>query len=417
MRRSAFLFTFLVALFCSMLSIRNVSASSCNDNCYPVARVVLTPVFLCDDAAFSFLAEGGPRSYRFNGTIGKFFCEQHRVKVGGEYLAQRIKYDFHTGKEHKWMHQWAVGGKYQYLFADDCCCDWLNSFELSGYYAKANSKDLSVESEESESEFRRISGGRTWNIEAGTTFDTCWNCGYILVAIDYDSIEYKRRYQSDKKVSGVGATLALHQPLWCDFIFDFKYQYKRAYDYIEALLNWRNNLECGDLNVGIFANHVFGKERLPSSTTVGIELGFSFGIDNLFDSCCYDPCASNCCVMDCNDLADWVSRPAVYMPQVLAITDQDDCSGPSLVGSIPSQTFNVGENVFIDLNEFFNTQEGSHIHYQVSGLPSGITVDSHGIISGLVTQEIVETYTISVTASNGCGEVSTTFTLNLQGGA
>lgn len=413
MRRSLFLLTLLTTVFCSMLSISSISADSkSKDNFFPVARVVLTPVFLGEDAAFSLLAEGGPRSYRFNGTLGFISCEQHRFKVGGEYLSQRLHYKFETGKEHRWMHQWAVGGKYQYLFAEDCSCDWLRSFELSGYYAKANSKDLSLDTEEGFSEFRRIAGARSWGIEAGTSLDT-WNCGSILVAIDYDHIQYKRRYQSDKNVSGVGATVALHQPLWCDVAFDFKYQYKRAYDYIEALLDWRNNLECGDLNIGIFANHVFGKDKLPSSTTVGVELGFSFGFDSLFSGCC-DPCATDCCVLDCNDLAAWVSSPAVYIPQVLAIADQGECTPPQLlVSAIPTQNFlTFGEAIFIDLNEFFSSPKGSTIFYEVVGLPQGVVVNSAGIISGIVADN-AGSYTITVNASDGCGITTTTFILNL----
>jgi Putative Ig domain len=413
MRRSLFLLTFLMTIFCSMLSITSISANDSKDTFFPVARVVLTPVFLSEDAAFSFLAEGGPRSYRFNGTLGYIACEQHRFKVGGEYLGQKLHYKFNTGKEHHWMHQWAVGGKYQYLFAEGCC-DWVKSFDLSGYYAKAKSKDLNVDTDDGISEFRRIAGARSWGIEAGASIDTCWNNGSILVAIDYDDIEYKRQFQSHKRVSGVGGTIGLHQPLWCDVVFDFEYQYKRAYDYIEASLDWRSNLECGDLDIGVFANHVFGKERLPSSTTVGIELGFSFGVDNLFGDCC-DPCAQDCCVMDCNDLAAWVSSPAVYMPQVLAIVDEAECTPPLLlVSAIPDQDFlTIGAPISIDLNQFFSTPKGSTITYTVTGLPAGVAINSHGIITGLVTANNIGSFLISVSATDGCGSTSTTFTLNL----
>jgi hypothetical protein len=415
MRRSLLLLTFLMTVICSNFCLMNISADGkSHETFFPVARVVLTPVFLSQDAAFSFLAEGGPRSYRFNGTLGYIACEQHRFKVGGEYLAQKLRYNFNTGKEHHWMHQWAVGGKYQYLIFDDCI-EWIKSFELSGYYANAKSKDLNVGIAVGLSEFRRLAGAQTWNIEAGASIDTGWNDGRLLLAIDYDHVDYKRRFLNHKKVSGVGGTVEWHQPIWCDVNFDLKYQYKRAYDYIEALLNWRNNFECGDLNVGLFANHVFGKERLPRSTTFGVELGFSFGVESLFDDC-FDPCATDCCVMDCNDLAAWVSCPAVYMPQVLAIVDESLCTPPTLVtGGIPTQFFPaLGEAVSINLNPFFNSPKGSKITYNVTGLPAGITYEKNtGIISGLVTIDNISSTPISVIASDGCGSFSTAFTLSL----
>jgi hypothetical protein len=413
---------------CSTMNIATVAANGKHgDSFFPVARVVLTPVFLGEDAAFSFLAEGGPKSYRFNGTLGYIACEQHRFKVGGEYLSQKLHFKTHLDREHHWVHQWAVGGKYQYLFIEDCGCDWLKSFEFSGYYSKANSKDLAADTDLSSTGTfsRRIAGARSWGVEAGTTLHTSWNNGVLLLAIDYDNVEYKRRrhggdgsgsgsgHHHDKTVSGVGGTVGLRQPLWYDVVLDFKYQYKRAYDYIEAMLDWRSNLECGDLDIGVFANHTFGKDRLPSSTTVGIELGFNFGVDNLFDSCCYDPRQSDCCVMDCNDLTAWVSEPAVYIPQVLAILREAPCDPPVLTnGPILTQFFAEGP-ININLNDYFSSPDGNEISYVVTGLPTGVTVNRHGVISGTVSVANAGTSTVTVTATDGCGTITTTFTLSL----
>src|ERR1700722_6001169 len=364
MQRSLFLIAFLAALFCSNLQSSCLIAHE-SDNFYPVARVVLTPVFLSQDAAVSLLIEGGPRSYRFNGTLGVFACNQHRFKVGGEFLSERLRFKLHEGDGHegegqkyhvhRWLNQWAVGGLYQYLFENDCC-NWIKSFEVSGYYSNAKSKELPRKEISGVQFFQHIAGGDSWGVEAGTSLDTMWNCGQLLLAIDYDRVEYKRHdhdrghhhgsgsgssshdsghrsNRHNKEVSGVGGTVALYQPLGYGFDLDFKYQYKRAYDYIEGLLNWRNNMECGDLLIGVFANHVFGKERLPSSTTAGVELGFSFGIENfsLFGDCS-DPCDVECC-MDVCDLAAWVAIPAVYIPHVLAIATSRECFAPAIVGT------------------------------------------------------------------------------------
>jgi Putative Ig domain len=457
MQRSLFLIAFLAALFCSNLQ-SSYLVSHESDNFFPVARVVLTPVFLSQDAAASLLIEGGPRSYRINGTLGGFACNQHRFKVGGEFLSERLRFHFSERNrhrfddhgdhhrrdhhhEHRWLNQWAIGGKYQYLFENDCC-DWLKSFEASGYYSNAKSKKLPKRHIRGVTFFEHVAGGRSWGLEAGTSLDTMWNCGRLLLAIDYDRVEYKRPpHHSDhhshdhshlshrdhhdhfvRQVSGVGATIALNQPLGYGFDFDFEYQYKKAYDYIEGLLNWRNNMECGDLSVGVFANHFFGKDRLPSSTTVGAELGFSFGIESLslFGDCC-NPCEVECC-MDVSDLALWVAEPAVYIPQVLAIAVRHECPPPAVIGTglgnIGNLAFPVGP-LLISLNAYFTSQSGQFLTFFASGLPSGITLNpATGVISGIVVDAAPPTgnlgvYTVTVTATDPCGSLTETFTLRL----
>ncbi len=322
MRKMYFLFACLIAVISANFCPAKASANGTDDNFFPVAQVVLTPVFLCEDAGFSLLMEGGPRSYRFNGTLGVISCEQHRFKVGGEYLSQRFHHKFshndcYHEKTHNWVHQWAIGGKYQYIFCDDYC-NWLKYFEFGGYYAKAKNKELEPIEYSCYTICRSILGARSWGLEAGTAIDTCWNNGSLYFAINYDQVKFQKHHFCHKDINGVGATIALDQPLWCDVSFGLEYQYKRAYDFLEALLNWTNRMECGDLSLGIFYNYVWGKEHINSSNTLGLSLGFTFGVDNwsLFGDCCA-PCDTDCCVADCSDLANWIAAPAVYMPQVI----------------------------------------------------------------------------------------------------
>jgi len=335
MRKMFFLFACLIAVISANFYPAKAQADGdrSRDNFFPIAQVVLTPVFLSEDAGFSALLEGGSRSYRFNGTLGVISCEQHRFKAGGEYLSQKFRnefghhHDFYHHKTHEWEHQWAVGGKYQYVICDECF-NWLKYFQFAGYYSRATDRD---HKHHEDSDFhRKVFGAKTWGLEAGTAIDTCWNNGSLYVAINYDQVKFEKNHHNNnhhnhrKEINGVGATIALDQPLWCDVSFGIEYQYKRAYDFIEALLNWTNRMECGDLTLGIFYNYVWGKEHINSSNTLGFSLGFTFGMDNwsLFGDCCA-PCDTDCCVADCGDLAHWISNPAVYMPEVIARCHSD----------------------------------------------------------------------------------------------
>jgi hypothetical protein len=442
MRKMFFLFACLIALISANLYPVKAVANGSDDNFFPVAQVVLTPVFLSEDAGFSALLEGGPRSYRFNGTLGYIACEQHRFKVGGEYLAQRFKFHHHRDDHdhddhrdnHHWVHQWAVGGKYQYLFTDDCC-NWLKYFQFDGYYSKAKNKDLrySEYTEEEDTVYihRRISGASSWGLEAGTAIDTCWNNGSLYVGINYDDVrfnkhrffdhhhdeeEYDHDHYRKKNISGVGATVALDQPLWCDVDFGIKYQYKRAYDYLEALLDWTNRLECGDLTLGIFVNQVWGKEHIQSSTTLGFSAGFTFGLDNwsLFGDCCA-PRDMDCCVADCSDLASWIADPAVYMPQVLTRFEEhrDVVSNAPAPGNDGNNN-NVGNanNVGNNNNVGNTNNDGGSLAASEEGFPVGtqgpaIEINEASTETGNASTGTSDSSTGTAVASTGTSDSST----------
>ena len=341
---------------------------------------------------FLYWLKAVPKSYRFNGTLGYIACQQHRFKVGGEYLAERLDFQFFHHHNHHWVHQWAIGGAYEYLLDKDCC-QWVRSLDFSGYYARSGSKEISaVEGFTGATALRRIAGADIWNVEAGATFDT-WDCGYLYVAIDYDSVDFRKHRRRNffddfsgsssssgssggghcgnrrHDLTGVGATVALHQPIWCNVVLDVEYQYKRVYDFLEGLLAWNTRLECGDLTLGVYANHVWGHDKLPSSTTVGGQVGFSFGIESLglFDNCC-NPCGNDCCPYDSGDLAAWVSVPAVYIPQVLVRVEE--CFGP-FASTIPNQVLSFGSSLDFATAPFFNTHGERCVRFSAVGLPAG----------------------------------------------
>src|SRR5262245_59638287 len=68
-----------------------------------------------DYGAFSAAGEFGYNSLRGSGTYGVYFTPCQRIKLSGEYLAQKLKYHFKAGDSKHWASQFALGGEYQFL--------------------------------------------------------------------------------------------------------------------------------------------------------------------------------------------------------------------------------------------------------------------------------------------------------------
>ena len=142
-----------------ILPISNMQAESdhhTKDNNFYVGRFYLTPVFVAQNTALSLSGEGGPKSYRVDGTIGFIACERHRFKVGGEFLGEKLKFEFNNKTIHRWVQQYAVGGKYEFLFIEGC--SWLRGFDISGYYLNAHRETLKSNKGKNVTHFKRIAG-------------------------------------------------------------------------------------------------------------------------------------------------------------------------------------------------------------------------------------------------------------------
>lgn len=114
---------------------------------------------------------------------------------------------------------------------------------------------------------------------------------------------------------------------------------------------------------------------------------------------------------------NWVNDPAVYMPQVLAIVDQrlscTDGSAPTLISTIPNQIVSAaGVPVVVALAPFFS---GGNLTYSISVTPAltggdSITINpTTGELTLLYGGDGTRVYAVTVTATNGCGSVSSTF--------
>ncbi len=383
------------------------------DNFFPYFRLNLTPVSICDNSAVSFLGEIGSKIYRINGSYGAFYGDCHRLKVGGEFLGEKFHYNFSSGRVHRWTHQWAAGGKYQYL-VDDWFC-FLEGIQLTGSYSRATSHSLSSVLCETENETisRRIAGASNWNVEGGLIISP-WECARLIGTVGYDSTDYHRHFSHDKRVRGVSGSVWFVQRLWDCFVFDVKGEFRKAYNYLEGRLAWNDNIWDGDVSIAVFGGYTWGKEHLPSSSNAGVELRYAWNRGDCCNTCC-DPCASNdCCPNVCNDLADWLVEPAVYMPTVLAIAEESSCAGPTSDPFGPL-TFNPGISI-ANISTNFHSPNGLPITFTASNLPTGVTLTTDGflLVENPGTTEV--TARVTITGTTDCGSTSQTITIVLFGG-
>lgn len=373
---------------------------------------------MCENSAIGILGEIGPKNYRINGTYGLFYGDKHRFKVGGEYLGQKLHYRFLTGKDHRWINQYAVGGKYQYLVG---CCGmfggFLQGFQVSGYYSHAQSRTPRsiFFPNQNFTIFRHVAGGQQWNAEGGIIIRP-WACATLIGTVGYDEFRFHRHFNNrHRHYSGVSGTLYFNQRLWRQFAFDVKAEFRRAYNYVEGMLSWNRTFNCGELTLGVFGSHTWGNNRLPSVSTAGGELRYAFGVEKSCIPCecsCYAPTACP------SELSDWVASPAVYMPQVFAVSESSVCPGPTSTPfplNVDGVTFEppLGFSA-INLATNFTDPNGNPLNFTASDLPPGVSLQPNGVL--YVNNDGLNpgTFDITVTATSECGSTSQPITLLIE---
>lgn len=421
------------------------SCTACDSHCKhstnslsPVVRLTMSPQILSENFGFSLLGEFGAKNYRGGLTLGTEFDTSstlNLLKISGEYLSQKLEYGFHSGSLHRWVNQYAVGGEYQ-LLIPKCLqfSSWVYSVDFNITYSHANSRHInSVECpldtirNQTPLLFRHIAGGSNTHGDIGTTLAP-WQNGQLFLGLDYDYTSFHRKYQHDIRSSGFGGTIWLTQTLGRGFKFDIGAEFRRPFNFYSAEIAWQTPFNGGNLSLGAFVNYTNGHERLPNSSVAGISIDFAFGQAASYPRSYYSAgFVPTCCPCICDShLIAWLARPAVYMPTVLAIADQQyqytspsesscptcqictDCclidSNPFIVGQTSDQPWN-----FAELGNFNATPNffGDDLVYSISPAISGLSIDqTTGIVSYSGTSFLSQLFTIS--AQNACGNTSQT---------
>lgn len=88
--------------------------------------------------ALGALGEYGANQYRINGTLGYSLTPFSQFKATAERLGQRLPFEFDSGDINARVQQMAYGGRFQQLLNSN----WIQEFNLGGYWAQADNKNL-----------------------------------------------------------------------------------------------------------------------------------------------------------------------------------------------------------------------------------------------------------------------------------
>lgn len=374
---------------------------------FPCARFVWSPVFPDNEKGVSFLGEGGGNHVRLGVTFGAIPSPHHRYKFSGEYLMQKTQFHFHTGRGERWVEQGAIGGTYQYI---GDCEGFFQGLQLNAVYSDSfNTHVKTSECHKNRQKHpRRISGGSYVRGDIGAILHP-WTDSLLILSGGFSHMDYHHRIESKRNEGGPSIRVEFAQALSDNWAFSFEGEFQKPFNVIEGEFLYSRCCEVGHFTLGVFALHSWGKGTgLHSVTSAGVEFGWSFGIDGLQKCTECDPCAlkpiPSCSEMQ--DLIAWVSAPAVYMPQVIAIGES--CAGPSS-REIPDHTVKPESPFKLHLAKYF---EGRDLSFSINELPHGVHFDPKtAVLKGFNDGLERKCFLITVEGKTKCSTTERSFKL------
>ncbi len=274
----------------------------------------------------------GGNEWRANITGGYKINDRHQIKLTYEYLSQNLPYDFESGSINNWVYQHGVGATYQYLLRQGI----VHSLEISGVFAKAQSKNLSdiifYEGDDALVNLRRIAGGQettglaTVNILPLSTTTLALGAGYSQVI--YDTM-----YENGQNNSTVAYKVELghvfHPTLKVSASVNNTASSTEYNAKVSKLLPKNFELSLGGLRQDSRGN-------LPNANSVVLGLSYpapkTYSMDNLAGG-------------GFAELKSWIDTPVLYYNRVLAVKDEAVKKFFIASQAIPSQTKAIGQTI------------------------------------------------------------------------
>lgn len=363
-----------------------------NETLLPDFRLVIAPVMFNDFSGVSALFEAGRQNYRCNGTIGYAF-DDCLAKISAEYLTQKLGFSFCSVHEHHWVRQGAIGAALQFPFNAEC-----------GFsYSHADKKKLmeSVVPLQNKICMKKIAGSNGFRLFCGSSF-SFWDSSEFNGKIVYDYVKFDRSFQKDKVVSGFGLNLAFDQNLSQCTKIHLGVAVEAPFIAYDASISTHIHAFRRTISVGVYGQRVHGLKSIPSSSRIGIEI--ELDLENIWCGASGPACSDS--------FSSWLSRPAVYMPQVLVVKDHNAREfGSAPIGNLPSSVTFSSEVVDFDVSDYFIGT--TPLIYEAIWLPVDLTLNPiSGKIAGVIAPG---SYHVIIKATNYFGTHSQLVTFNYQG--
>lgn len=279
-----------------------------------------------NESAFSIAGEAGVRSARVSGTVAWEIGNCARFKATAEYMWQHITFGFFSGDAERWGQQGDVGVEYQW----DAPYPYFHpQWGFNAYLSYSPADTFGIE----EGSFinaqgiyttysvnRRGTGSRGYGASPVLTISP-WQGSKIRGEVNYDNVGYDNDWPVNQNAFGFGGTLSIHQMVNQTVDVGAMAAIRQPFNSFSADITFNCIPYLRNWTLKAFGEYTVGKHTLPSTYNVG--LAADFFLDRRAEI--IDVTERNIPVTRpvVDNLMAFTAAPAIYMPVVLSVKDQD----------------------------------------------------------------------------------------------
>lgn len=236
--------------------------------------------------AYSLLGEISKKHLRGSAAYGSMLTQDTLVKVSGEYLSQKLKFDFQEDIHRKWVSQYGIGLESSYALG---CC-FFRDLNVNVKYAHSNAYNFD--------EFNdHIAKG--WGIFSSLGASFFLNFGLLYAMVDYDYVAFNHSITRNDIIRGFGGTVGYFQKLPFQSSVFLLAEMRQPYDNYKAEVNVCFSLCNLALRGGLFGQYTDGKYGIPNFWTGGLIVSLIGRAPGLI---CRSSCGSSCRDCRCSNL-------------------------------------------------------------------------------------------------------------------
>lgn len=279
-----------------------------------------------NQSAYSLAGEAGLKSGRLGGTLAWEIEDYQRFKVSAEYLWQHIRFGFFPGNAESWGQEASAGVEYQY---DTQYYVWLPQVGFNAFVSYSPAKNFGIEqgaytnSQGIQQNFvvnRRATGSRSYGVGPVITVQP-WAYAKLRGEVGYEWVGYDNDFPVNQNARGFGATVSLHSMVSNNVAAGVVAAVRQPFNSYAANLTFTNIPSMRHWTISVYGEYTVGKHTLPDTYNAGLSANFFF--DRRAEI--IDVAENNVPVTRpiVDDLLPFTSIPAVYMPVVLSVADQE----------------------------------------------------------------------------------------------